>query len=479
MMGSTGNAFSYSGSGNYWDNYDSPTEGCVNNAPFDSRCDGPYVFTGGSDANATVLRSMWGRRDWTWYDNVGGNDWVLLGETSNSFGFSYDLRIAGIKQPLSRLSNMGGPAAGHVSFGTVITNRYPGLMDGPVSAEAYANSYFMITSQRILWPSGGNSLEEVPGTDVSQLDYRMYWTWYDMLSPGYKDWILISNPNDYQINYHILIAGVEKEHGVIPAGGRVTPSFPGVRGGPVDVYALNDNGDPVYIMASQRVLSNGDMAFNEVPGQPAISLSDDYVWPWYDQLSAGTTNWVLVANKNGTPIYYQVWIAGIKVKDSGSIAPGGNDTPTFPGKRNGPVEVKCFSDKLYTVSATCIASQRSVTGPSFEEVPGKGKGSLTSSYNWTWYDQASPGATNWVLVANPSPTDTITATVTFTNYADHHTETASFDIAPGGHWTPTFAGKMGGPVNVRAVKQGTFTAANIITSQRVLWNGYFNEVWGQ
>lgn len=38
--------------------------------------------------------------------------------------------------------------------------------------------------------------------------------------------------------------------------------------------------------------------------------------------------------------------------------------------------------------------------------------------------------------------------------------------------TPTFPGTMGGPAEV------TSTGGTVITSQRVLWNGYFNEVQG-
>ena len=118
-------------------------------------------------------------------------------------------------------------------------------------------------------------------------------------------------------------------------------------------------------------------------------------------------------------------------------------------------------------------------GPSFEEVPGTPAGTLASSYNWTWYDQLSLGAKNWVVIVNPSSTDTITATVSFKNADNGESVTASSDIAPGANWKPSFVGKMGGPVNVTAVKAGTSTAANIIASQRVLWNGYFNEVLGQ
>ncbi len=308
-----------------------------------------------------------------------------------------------------------------------------------------------------------------------------------MQSSGYKNWVLISNPNDYQINYSVLIGGVLRQSGTIPANGRVTPVFTGVMGGPVEVNGWNAWGEAVYIMASQRVLSNGDKSFNEVTGQADKSLASDYVWPWYD-MTGGARNWVLVANptKPGDPgaytVYYEVWIAGTKIRDGGPIAPGGNETPTFPGMMGGPVEVRTFSNSTHTAAAAAIASQRSVWGPSFEEVLGDDVATLISTYDWTWYDMQSAGARNWVLVATtPGETDTVTAVVSFTDQASGLPVTLTHDITPAEkRWTPTFDGKMGGPVNVKAYKQGApGTPKNVITSQRVLWNGYFNEVWGQ
>jgi hypothetical protein len=352
-------------------------------------------------------------------------------------------------------------------------------MGGPVTATNMNFFERAITSQRILWPKGGNSLEEVTGGDLDALDSRLYWTWYDMVSPGYKNWVLISNPNDYQINYNIKIGGAVVDTGTIPANGRVTPLFPGVIGGPVEANAWNSFSDPVHIMGSQRVLSNGDMAFNEQPGQAAGWLSDYYVWTWYDQASAGAQNWVLVANPPGAvgPIYYEVWIGGTKLKDGGPIAPGGNETPTFPGTIGGPVEVKSFSDAAHTLAANSIASQRIIWGPSFGEVLGRDNAALGSSHYWTWYDELSPGARNWVLVANPpggAPQMYYEVWIAGVKVHD------GGPISPGGNETPTFPGSMGGPVEVRSFSDAAHTVTtSSIASQRVLWNGYFNELWGQ
>lgn len=468
---------------NYWSDWDSVigAENCVNVAPFDFFCDTDYLPGSVNDTEPAVIQKAFGRYDWTWYDDIYGDNWVLLGNMSETEGgMLFDLSIEGAEQPLAEVP---GGEPGYLPLATVIANKYSGLMGGPVTARWYSMGPDKpVTSQRILWPKGGSSLEEVPGVSPEMMDSRLFWSWYDMQSPGYKNWIMISNPNAYPVYYSISIGNQPVMSGYsIPANGYVARQFPGFIGGPVEVNAYNSESHPVFIMASQRVLSNGDKAFNEVPGQPASDLADEYVWTWYDQRSPGAYNWVMVAKPRGTPgsLYYEIWIAGLKVTDGGPIAGGSSVSEVFPGIMDGPVKVKCFADGGHAIAADCIASQRSIWGPSFEEVPGVEADSLESRYAWTWYDMFSPGASNWVIVANPSDTETIRATVFFYDEVSNVIFQRSENLAPGADWTPVFPGRMGGPVLVRAVQQGTSNPMPVLTSQRVLWNGYFNEVWGQ
>ncbi len=80
---------------------------------------------------------------------------------------------------------------------------------------------------------------------------------------------------------------------------------------------------------------------------------------------------------------------------------------------------------------------------------------------------------NWVLVSNPGldhagvSQGAVTATIKVAGNTIW-----SGSIAPGADVTRTFPGKMGGPVQVTA-------SGDTIASQRVLYNGYFNEVLGQ
>ncbi|MHB9053912.1 MAG: transglycosylase SLT domain-containing protein [Thermoleophilia bacterium] len=381
------------------------------------------------------------RSYFSWYDNVGGKNWVLMsnpGTDSSRFALS----VGGQAQSLTSLTGVPG----EVPVGGVLYARYANLMGGPV---VVGSTLQPLVSQRILW--GGNSLEEVLGIDEASLSAHYYWPWYDMATPGYKDWVLVGNPGASAVSFQIRIAGRQVAAGTVNPGQQATYTFPGVMAGPVEITASD------RIIASQRVLSNYDQAFNEVPGIPAEELSDHFIWTWYDNASAGATDWILIANPGTRVASYEISIAGNRVA-TGTVAPGQKVTPTFPGSIGGPVEVKA--------SDLVIASQRVVWGPSFEEVPGYRYSQLRSHYSWTWYDNQSVGSSNWVLVANPG-----TAAVTYEiKIAGNRVSSGS--LAPGQKATPTFPGTMAGPVEVTA-------SGPIMASQRVLWNGFFNEVLGK
>ncbi|MHB9112804.1 MAG: TolB family protein [Thermoleophilia bacterium] len=435
------------------------------------------IFIRHSDANTAF----------TWYDNVYAANWILMANPSSASGDAwFDLTIAGQVRTLPALP---GTSVGQVPPGMSLSAQYAGVMDGPVDVGAHSRSG-VLTSQRILW--AGNSLEEVVGTDSQKLSNHFYWTWYDEQSPGYKNWVLVNNSGLNPVFYRIKIAGVERASGSLAAGANVTPRFGGVMDGPVEVEAWSDSvggSVPAYVMASQRVLTNGDTAFNEVPGITATELSGDYLWTWYDNHSPGAQNWVMIANPDiAADMHYEIWIGGVKVEDDttggGVIPAGGYIFPTFSPPEvpvaNGPVRVKTFSDAGHTAAMNSIASQRVIWGPSFEEVPGYPYSAITNTYHWTWYDQSAAGVYNWVMVSKQN----LAATNVYYKVLVAGIERkACTQIPVDGRDFPAFPSVIGGPVEVRSYSDAGCTVASapgngIMASQRVLWKGYFNEVAG-
>lgn len=181
--------------------------------------------------------------------------------------------------------------------------------------------------------------------------------------------------------------------------------------------------------------------------------------PWYDNV--GGANWVLVCNPPGAAgqVKYKIKLDN-GLLESGILEPGELVTPTFSGEIGGPLEVT-------STGGDVIASQRSIWGPSFGETAGYPYTGLTSNYYWTWYDQQSPGMVNWILLANLDQSASAKYEILVAGNLEREGT-----LPPGGQVTPTIPGTIGGPVEVRT------SGGKVIASQRVLYNGYFNEVMG-
>lgn len=438
-----------------------------------------FIETGSFLVSGKVANIMPAAGDyfWTWYDSQYMRNWVLMANPSSATqNLGFNLMMAGVPRNLPD----NGLGSGNVAPGDILSAIFPNQIGGPVKVTSRSGGRAIVSQRTLL----GDSFDEVPGTEFERLSDHFFWTWYDMLSPGYTNWILISNPDPVDtIFYRIKVAGVVKDFGPLAGGASVTPTFPGVMGGPVEVEAWTDDVGGLVaakVMASQRVLSHNGAAFNEEPGIPASELSNRYVWTWYDMQEPNASNWILIANPPAAtaPIYYDISIGGVPVSNGGPVAPGGIDTPAFPGQIGGPLEVRTFTDPQNpaTTPANSIVSQRVTWGPSFEETPGRPVATLDSSNHWTWYDMQSPNVTNWILIANPVDA---AGPIYYRVKIGGFTVDTGGPITPGGNVTPTFPGRMDGPVEV-ITYAGALNGppADAIASQRVLWNGYFNEVMG-
>lgn len=417
----------------------------------------------------------------TWYDqqSLGMRDWLLMSNAGRYSAEAYFQAQLGSRQARPPSLHKAAP-------GQTAVQSWPGAIDGPLVVDSLSGLPQLV-SQRILF---GDSFEETVAVPEDRLSSHYYWTWYDNVSDGYKNWLMLANPDpDSAIYYEVAIPGVDLSQaagatGTIPAGGYATARFPGVIGGPVEVRAWRDDtrSSPAKLVASQRV-NIGGLTINEVYGTPAGELTDKYLWTWYDMSEKDVRNWVLVANPNPHPVYYRILVNGVS-RDSGMIAPGERVTPMFSGLKGGPVEVQAWSDGIDgDVGGNVIASQRITWGKSFEEVKGYPVAMLSSEYHWTWYDQQSPQSRNWIVLVNPGAGWT-RADVLVGGQVVKTVRLAPYLYQSGGYSSyVTLPGVIGGPVEVRAYADGgsyqvESDRRGILASQRVLWNGYLNETPG-
>lgn len=461
-------------------------------------------------------------RDYYWarYDSAGNSDYMILGNPPGSgLNLKFDLFIGGQQKDISG-SSEDSSFTGEALPGQSLTPSFPGLpASGPVKAVSTTGDK-AIASQRILWKN--KYFEEVPGTESSQLSSNYLWTWYDELSPGFsQDEVIVVNPTSDLVRVDLSFMDVSGAEPVAvndfedlqPAGspgGGDSRSFRyhGKMGGPVEVKAYvstsgsswDNPADRRNIIATQRVIKDQGLPtehLSEVRGTPADKLSSRYLWTWYDWNSPGAQNYILAYNPG--PDTVKVYVSftdessGLPVTAEKELSPGDAPwTPFFPGMKGGPVEVRAESTTVDTDGISgmdpreIIASQRSVWTTFFEEVPGVPYDSLSNRYLWTWYDWKSPGSQNWVMVANPN-SESVDIKISFTDQengdigGDPTTLLAAGSTGSLNYFT--YIGKMGGPVEVKAYRHGgnwdtVSDRRSVISSQRVLWNGQFNETLG-
>ncbi|MCL4473008.1 MAG: hypothetical protein M1455_03590 [Actinobacteria bacterium] len=419
-----------------------------------------------------------------WFDSLFGRTWVLEAQP-----------FSGSPAARSNLIDIRMHNAGSGSMDLLANNMFinkgetknmppNGRMGGPVKVDShYGDS---LVSERSLF---GNSFEEVWGTSYYNLDSHYWWPVYDSASAGMRNWILVANPpdNGENITVHVTVhnAGPDiSEARDLAPGQTWTPIYAGRFGGPVEVKAWkqggNEDSDPRKVIASQRVLYNG--AFNEMPGIAASKLSPANIWTWYDDVNG--SNWIVVSNPSSTKINAQIAVGNLNnpvYVDEAVL--GAYETHAFRKPvMGGPVYAWGYNEGSSSPDANIVVSQRVLWGPSFGELAGSVPADISfTTSTWTWYDQASAGAKNWVLISNPTdkPLYAEVRIAGVTVWGDV--------VNPYDNKTPTFPGRMGGPVEVEAWKSETApggiqlkrTPYLVFASQRVLWNGYFNEIVGK
>ena len=304
-----------------------------------------------------------------------------------------------------------------------------------------------------LFGSGKIEMGAPPPAPVSQL-----FTWYDQLSPGMRNWVLMGNPSATAADIgSVNIAGVYRGGWQIAAEGRAIPEFPGVIGGPVEVRSPGTG----PLLASQRVLYNGN--FNELPAVAATELDSAYYLTWYDQVSPGMESWILVNNRGTLATTVEVYIGDMSTPaGTYSLSPGETVTPQFPGIRSGPVYVRS------TNGQDLVVSQRVLFNGYFSEVVGIRASGLSGEYSFNWYDQLSEGFQTWILVANPG-TSPVDAEVLVAGQKQGPT----LSLGAGEVQYLSFDGLRAGPVTVSSTG-----GQDIIASERTLMGDSFEELQG-
>jgi len=269
-----------------------------------------------------------------------------------------------------------------------------------------------------------------------------------------RSWIIIGNPGLTAQTADVYVGGVLRGTYTIEPQQRATPQFAGLASGPVKVVSRT-GGD---LLVSERNVYNN--TFSELPAMSQDQLASEQLLSWYDEASPGMKNYVVIGNQGSQTAQVELFIGG-ELKGSYSLDPGRQAMPEFPGVMNGPVRV------VSTNGQPLLVSSRVFYNGTFNEIAGKAASSLASEYNFTWYDEVSPGMRTWVIVGNQG-SETAQVGIYIAG-----TLMGLYEVPAGGRITPDYNGTMNGPVRVISTN-----GQPLIVGERSTYRGSFEEVPG-
>lgn len=292
-----------------------------------------------AEISATPQEKLSSQQYLSWYDGQSMDSWVVVSNQGS--------------QPASVDVYIADQLMGHydIAAGGLVMPAYPGVMDGPLRV-VDTNGQPLMVSQRAVYNSSFNEIVSQP---QSELASEYFFTWYD--GQGMRSWVVVGNQGGQTANVDVYIGERLTGRYAIPAGGRVTPEYPGVMDGPVRVVSTNSQ----PLVVGERSTYRG--SFEEVAGATSIDLSSEQWFAWYDHVSPGMRTWVLVGNQGSETAQVEVRIGGNTVGRY-SVPAGGRVTPVFPGQLNGPVQV------VSTNGQPLVVSQRATYNNSFDELAG-------------------------------------------------------------------------------------------------------------
>jgi len=311
-------------------------------------------------------------------------------------------------------------------------------------------------------------------TDNHDFSPHSYFTWNDTIN-GNQTWTLISNPSEVEtIRVHLQIADKISEVYTLDPQEAITPKFENILDGPIIVSTENN----AEIITTQRthmwIDPQGRMSFNEYPGIPADSLETKYYFTWYDATNQ-TDAWVLVANpSNEEEAKVRITIGGVE-RGVYTIPAQGRITPIYKGLMDGAVVVESVANNKGNI-LQIIATQRvhmEVNGRiSFNEYAGLNSEDIANEFYFTWNDREN-GNSVWNLIGNPSVDKTARVSIEIGGEGK-----GVYDIAPNSRITPSFGGRMDGPVKITSIPNAENEVISVFATQRVYQGNTFNEFTG-
>jgi hypothetical protein len=237
------------------------------------------------------------------------------------------------------------------------------------------------------------------------------------------------------------------------AGAATRKNYPGKNGGPLRVTS-----SAADILSTIRVLYGGS-SYSEMMGMTVEQLTDEYLFPYYNNVAMDSQ--LRVSNVGGVTTTINVYLGSDPTPiDSYTLGAGGATKKNYPGKNGGPLRVTSSASNILTTIRVLYG------GSSLSELMGFPANQLDQEYWYPIYDNVT--LDSQLRVSNMGAGAT-----TITVYAGSNpTPIDSYTLNAGAATKKNYPSQNGGPLHVVS------SAQPILTTIRMLYGSSFYEMTG-
>jgi len=359
-----------------------------------------------------------------------GPEWVELYNTTNStvnIGYCYIDDIT------------AGSAAYQISAGALIPAHGFWTLD--------RTSYFNNTGDDVRFLKEDNSTV-LDSFSFGSTDYDL--SWYRL--PDGEAWAGSPTASTTKGYSNVISASIDTIIGgnsanyTLSSGESIRESYSGVNDGPVQVVS---NTAGVDTLASQRVIYGG-RSYSETMGNPNNLLTNEYIFPWYNNVAMSSQ--LRVSNLGGVSTTIQVYLGSDPTPiDEYTLAAGAASRKSYSGRNEGPLRVTSSATDILTTIRVLYAQK------SYSELTGFPINQLANEYIFPWYNNTA--MSSQLRVSNLGGVSTTIQVYLGSdpNPIDEYT------LAAGAASRKSYSEQSAGPLRV------TSSATDILTTIRVLY----------
>ncbi|HSJ88719.1 MAG TPA: hypothetical protein VK909_16015, partial [Anaerolineales bacterium] len=192
-------------------------------------------------------------------------------------------------------------------------------------------------------------------------------------------------------NVTVYIGGIRQAGYYLLPQTSLQESYDNIDNGPVTVQST----DGMSLVASTAILLKtlpSYSSYTEFMGIPAGKLTDTYLFPWYNNASAGgLSSQLRFGNVGNASTVVTIKIGGVTQPQTFTLAPNESARATFDNLDAGPVEVKS-SGGVPIIASMRINLKKLPTYSSYSEFLGLSASSTVGTrYIFPWYNNATAG----------------------------------------------------------------------------------------